>query len=99
MSFEIGDIVKLSPTARRWKSSYNGMSYVDSEQLKFDTEYVIKNSITAGKDEWVDIKESILIFPAWCFVLIRKSNSGIRRIEPTITKTNIPGVSIIKYND
>ena len=98
MSFEISNIVKLSPIARRWKDN-NGNSFINCDNLQFEKEYVIKQSIVAGGEEWVDINASDLIFPAWCFLIVKKSNSGLKKIEPTIITTGIPGVTIIRYND
>jgi len=98
MSFEIDDIVKLSPIARKWKDN-NGNSFINYDNLQFEKEYVIKNSIIPAGKQWVDINASDLIFPAWCFLNVKKSNSGLKTIEPTIISTGIPGVTIIRYND
>lgn len=95
MSFEVNDIVKLSPIAKKWKNN-NGCSFVSMDNLEFEKEYKIKTSITAGKDEWVDIEEGELIYPHWCFLLVEKSNSNLRQTPSTMISTGIPGVYIIK---
>lgn len=98
MSFEIDDIVKLSPIAKKWKNN-NGHSFIYIANLQFEKEYVIKNSIVAGGEEWVDINASDLIFPAWCFVIVKLSNSKLKTIEPQIIPTGIPGVTIVRHNN
>ncbi len=95
MNFEIDDIVKLSPKAKQWTNGH-GQPWINNDNLQFETEYKITNSITAGAEEWVDISASIIIFPAWCFTLIKKSNSNLRQQPTTIIQTGIPGVTIIR---
>ena len=97
MNFEFGDIVKLSHKAKDWKDNYN-QPYYRADNLKYNTNYRIEKSHIAGGEEWVDIENALMIYPAWCFELVEKSNSGIKGIEPTIIQTEIPGISIIRYN-
>jgi len=96
--FEVGDKIILSLRCDEWKDS-SQIPFRRAENLKKGIEYTINSTVYDGREEWVSIKEGNLLYPAWCYDIAVRSNSGKKNKNPQFVDTGIPGLKMLKFDE